>query len=307
MAKIFGNEKKQSFQRNLFVGVARVTPLIFNPTKEQLEVVTKGNKAFENDIKYKFTDAQGGDSYKFDIWCKLEYIVGEDGNLVQPDIEISSSTLEGLQTDYVCLSWWGRNKPDIVYHKDTEAVKGAWYINSLTCEAEWVPENNIDKYLTEKKKTRLDYASPKTNVGIQGEKELYHFLERWLMIKEIDFGTPFLNILRGNYTEINTALKDNLARTDRTPRGIKVLLGVRETEDAAYQSVYSRLIMAENNNNYNKLEDGLAKYAWQDDKSRLDPSDEKSKHNFTLKFYSPEAAPAANTVVERPKPSQAGW
>ena len=94
MAKISGKEKKSGV-RELYTGMAIVVPVFFNPTKEQLALATGGKKNFDNDIKYKFQDANGDTSYKFDVWCKLSYSIGETGELVQ-------TGTGDVVDDYIC-------------------------------------------------------------------------------------------------------------------------------------------------------------------------------------------------------------
>lgn len=291
MATIFGKEKKALSPRKLFTGIARVVPIGFNPTKEQLNIITKGEKNFDNDIKYKFSDAEGGDSYKFDMWCKLSYTTDEVGNLVQAVEEDGEVT-----TEYICYSWWGRNKQDIIYNQEDGTIKGTWYVSNVTCGMEWVPNGDVNSFVSSRKKTSLDYSLPTTYIATQGEKELFQFLDRWLMIDEINFSTNFLKIIRGDYTEVNKLIKENLGRTDRSPRGLKLLLGVKETEDNKYQSVYS-YPMAESQNSYTGLMNSLKKRVWKDDKSGSD---------LRFKIYSPEDAPTENTTVSRP-PTQSSW
>ena len=281
MAKILGKEKK-SFQKNLFVGVAQVIPIVFNPTNEQLAAVTKGEKNFDNAIKYVFTDVEGANSYKFDIWCKLPYVLAEDGSMFQPH----DLTTPDLKVDYICYSWWGRDKQDIILDKDDNSVKGVWYVNSNTCEMTWVPKGNVDAAVASNK-NRFNFSHPKSHIATQGEKELLTFLEKLLRIEEIDLETPFKSILKGNTTEINAVLKANLQRTDRTPRAVKLLLGIRETEDASYQSTH-QIVMSEDTTNYNRLRDNLSAREWKDDRSEGD---------FTLRVYTPKA-PSGNSVVK---------
>ena len=293
MAKISGKEKRSGV-RKLYTGVAVLVPISFNPTKEQLAIATKGQKNFDNDIKYKFQDASGETSYKFDVWCKLIYTQGETGELVQAD--------EGT-TDYICYSWWARQAPDIIYNEDG-TIKGAWYVNPVSCEMEWVPSNNVEEYKANRKSTRLDFSNPKTHVAVQGEKELYQFLEKWLRIEEIDFTTPFASVLKGDYKEINAVIKENLTREDRVPRGFKVLLGVKETDDNNYQSVYPYVVMDESTTNYNRLRDALDKRPWKDDKC---PIDSRGIKDLSLKEYNQDV-PKTNTTVDTPRPAtKSGW
>lgn len=299
MAKITGKEKRSSVTRELYTGIASIVPVCFNPTKEQLAIATKGQKNFDNDIKYKFPDANGETSYKFDVWCRLSYVLGETGELVQAN---SGELIE----DYICFSWWGGTSPDIFYNED-KTVKGAWYVNPISCGMEWVPANNLEEYKTSRKgKTRLDYSNPKTHIGMRGEKELYQFLDRWLMIEEVDFNTPYNDVLKGNYKEINTVIKENLERTDRSPRAIKVLLGIKETDDNTYQSVYPYTIYDEGATNYNKLRDTLDKKPWKDDKC---PIDSQGNRDLSLRKYS-ETMPNTSTKVDDVRPATAtksGW
>lgn len=291
MARVQGKERV-NVQRNLYTGVAKLIPIAFNPTKEQLNAKTNGVKAFENDIQYKFT-TNDGTSYKFDVWCKLNYFVDEAGNLAQ-GIEPADTI-----TDYVCYSWWGRPAPDIIYNKEDNTVKGAWYVNSVTCDMEWIPENNVDKARAAKRngKLRLDYNSPKTHLATQGEKELMNWLVQWLRLEEIDLTTPFSRIIQGDYTEINQVIQENLNRTDRAPRGFKALLGVKETDDNNYQSVYPYVILSEDQTNYNRLRDQLEKFPWKDN---------KSGNSFVFMKYDTNA-PATTTTVNIQAPSSSGW
>jgi hypothetical protein len=293
MAKIQGKEKKVSADRNLFVGIAKLVPIAFNPTKEKLALVTHGAKSFENDIKYKFSDANGESSYKFDVWCRLDYTIDEAGNYMQSTDVLPDDTI----TEYVCYSWWGRPKEDIISNEDG-SIKGAWYVNTLTCEMEWIPENNFDKARASRRngKLRLDYDHSRTHLGIQGEKELLTWLSTWLNLEEVDFATPFSKVVQGDYKEINEVIKENLERTDRIPRGFKVLLGIKETDDATYQSVYPYSMFSETSTNFNRLRDQLEKREWKDDRSNGD---------YTLRKYTQGAAPATNPVVSGARPS--GW
>jgi len=293
MAKIQGKEKK-SFQRNLFVGVANLVPIAFNPTNEQLMLVTRGAKNFENPIKYTFTDPQGSTSYKLDMWCKLVYTTDESGNIFQHKNLINDET---ANVEYICYSFWARDKKDII-NNDDGSVKGVWYVNTNSCEMEWVPGGDVAAHTAARKgKTRLDFNDAKTHIAMQGEKDLLTLLERWLYIQEIDLETPFIKIAKGDVKEINSIIKDNLQREDRDPRGFKALLGIKETEDASYQSVYS-MPMSEDTTNYNRLRDALDKRAWKDNKT--------SNGDFTLRKYNP-SMPQENTVIDRPKPSSSGW
>lgn len=298
MANIFGKEKKVMSARTLYTGIAKVIPIAFNPTKEQLSAATNGDKDFDNDIKYKFSDAEGGESYKFDMWCKLQYVKDEVGNLVQAPTPITNGPTTDsseLTTDYIVYSWWGRNKQDIFYTEDQQ-VKGIWYVSNKTCGMEWVPKGDVDAYISSRKKTQLDYSLPSTYIATQGEKELFQFLDRWLMIEEVNFGTNFLKILRGDYTEVNKMLRENLSRTDREPRGLKLFLGIKETEDNKYQSVYS-YPMAESQNSYTGLTNSLSKREWKDNRSGSD---------LRFKIYAPEDVPTSNATVSRP-PTQSSW
>ena len=293
MAKIQGKEKR-SFQRNLFVGVANLIPIAFNPTNEQLMLVTRGAKNFENPIKYVFTDPQGSNSYKLDVWCKLIYSTDESGNVFQHKDLVQS---EEANVEYICYSFWGRDKKDIISNEDG-SVKGVWYVNTNTCEMEWVPGGNVEEHISARKgKTRVDFSDNRTHIATQGEKDLLNLLERWLFIQEIDLETSFVKIMKGDNKEINSIIKDNLQREDRAPRGFKALLGIRETEDASYQSVYS-MPMSEETTNYNRLRDALDKREWKDNKT--------TDGDYTLRKYNP-SMPQANTTVERPKPSSSGW
>ncbi|HMT02449.1 MAG TPA: hypothetical protein PKD00_03950 [Burkholderiales bacterium] len=284
MAKFAGQEKKSSSPRVLFTGVANLLPIAFNPSKEQLALVTRGAKSFDNEIKYAFVDATGDTSYKFDVWCKLNYALGENGEPVQVQTD-------DALTEYICYSWWGRNKPDIFYNEDG-SVKGAWYVNPVSCEMEWVAKNDLEAHKNGSRKPRLDYTNPKTHVGIQGEKELYTFIDKLLRITDIDFETPFKNVCNGSYKEVNDIITYNLKRTDRQPRVIKAFLGVKETEDNNYQSVYSN-IFAEDGFSFNRLADMLDKREWKDD---------KSNGNYSLSFYKADAP--QNDSVARRAPQQ---
>lgn len=291
MATIFGTEKKVATQRNLYVGVVTAIPIAFNPTNEELSIITKGAKNFEKPINYKFESALG-ESYKFDIWCKFSYVKDELGNLVC--ITDKNNSPE-VVTEYVCYSFWGDTKQDIFYHEDG-SIKGTWYVNSVTCGMEWVPQGDVTSFLSSRNKTALDYSLPTTYIATKGEKDLFQFLAKWLMIEEINFNTKFINIIRGNYKEVNDLIKSNLNRTDRNPRGVKLFLGIKSTSDANYQSVYS-MVMPESQNYYTALHNSLGKRTWGDNKAGGD---------YTFRIYSD--MPTSNETVERiPTSPTQGW
>ena len=184
-----------------------------------------------------------------------------------------------VQQEYVM---WSKTTPD-------QSPKGAWYVSSSTCKVEWWPNNNRSE-VKYPKFTELD--NPRMGVG--REKDVYKFLDTLFQlntsVSQYNITTPFTNMLKGDWREINAMLKANLTRTDQTPRGVKVLLGVRSSDEGKqYQAAYGYTVLGQDVVNTNELTRSLAYKDWEVEY----PKD----YRFGLYSAAPQPGMPANNIV----------
>lgn len=266
MANIFGVEKPVSNGEGgvILTGLAFGVPVFVNPTQDQLKSV-----GFENakEPTYEFTK-DGEQSTKIDIWLKVPYRDEEVG--------ISQIVANDTKYKYVAFTVWSN-------YRENKYDKGTFMVSPASCKNEWWPDNDRTKV----KYPKFPPNDPGIKTGVGREREVYQFIDTWLSLDVTKslYGitTPFTSMLKGNWKEINDMFKANLTRTDRAPRGVKVLLGAREHEGNVYQDVYTAAVLGEGVTNPNAIIRELTRtagtaYAW-------NAQDTSTGNNFTFKIY----------------------
>ena len=275
MANIFGAERIVSNGEGSVVltGLAFGIPMFINPTQDQLK-----SMGFENAKEpiYDFSK-DGKPQTKIDIWLKIPYREEEVG--------ISQIIADDTKYKYTTFTLWS-------YFDENVYEKGAFKVSPASCKNEWWPDNDR----TQVKYPKFPPNDPGIKTGVGREREVYGFIDTWLSLdvtKSLyNITTPFTSMLKGNWKEINEMFKANLTRTDRAPRGVKVLLGAREHEGNVYQDVYTGVVLGENVTNPNSLIRELNRtantaYAW-------NAQDKSTGNNFTFKKYEAPQMPAQN-------------
>ncbi len=206
MANLTGTEKvTENFNtRTIITGVAKATPIACNPSSEKLAELTNG-RVKRNELP---TDK---DYRMLEIWFEVGFDVEEDKLIQNPD------TVAGME-EYVKISIFLRNE-------DHETQNGAWYVDSKTCETSYVKTGE---------KAPMGYKLAK-----KGQVELYNFLADWLNIIEIDFETPFAELMRGNVAEINDVIEQNLNAS--TTKQVTLMLAAKLGAGGTYQDVYKKI------------------------------------------------------------------
>lgn len=277
MANIFGTQRIPTSEgsRDLLQGLAFGTPVLINPNKEQLKSVLNIERAEEPVYEYDVQqDGKTVKSIKIAIWLKVPYRKEEVG--------VSQVIADDTEYKYVEYVMWSKVTPD-------QSPKGAWYVSSSTCKVEWWPNNNRNE-VKYPKFTELDNP----HMGIGREKDVYKFLDTLFQlntsVSQYNITTPFTNMLKGDWREINAMLKANLTRTDQTPRGVKVLLGVRAGDEGKqYQAAYGYTVLGQDVVNTNELTRSLAYKDWEVEY----PKD----YRFGLYSAAPQPGMPANNIV----------
>ena len=274
MANIFGTQRIPTNEgsRDLLQGLAFGTPILINPNKEQLKHILNIERAEEPVYEYDIQqDGKTVKSIKISIWLKVPYRKEEVG--------VSQIVADDTEYKYVEYVMWSKVTPD-------QSPKGAWYVSSSTCKFEWWPNNNRNE-VKYPKFTELDTP----HIGIGREKDVYKFIDTLFQlntsVSQYNITTPFINMLKGDWREINAMFKANLTRTDQAPRGVKVLLGVRSGDDGKqHQTAYGYTVLGQDVVNTNELTRSLAYKDWEVEYPK----------DYRFSLYTPASMPAANIV-----------
>lgn len=274
MANIFGAQRPVASEgsRDLLQGLAFGTPVLINPTKEQLKSVLNIERAEEPVYEYDVQqDGKTVKSIKIAIWLKVPYRKEEVG--------VSQIIADDTEYKYVEYVMWSKVTPD-------QSPKGAWYVSPSTCKVEWWPNNNRNEV---KYPRFTEQDTP--HIGIGREKDVYKFIDTLFQlntsVSPYNITTPFINMLKGDWREVNAMFKANLTRTDQAPRGVKVLLGVRSGDEGKqYQAAYGYTVLGQDVVNTNELTRSLAYKDWEVEYPK----------DYRFSLYTPASMPAANII-----------
>lgn len=273
MANIFGAERAVSNGEGnvILTGLAYGIPVLINPTKEQL----KDKLNIERTPVYDYTN-DGRQTTKIDIWLKIPYRNEEVG--------VSQIVASDTEYKYVTFTLWSDTKENVY-------ESGVFKVSPASCKNEWWA--NGDR--TSVKYPKFPPNDPGIKTGIGREREVYQFIDTLFSLDVTqalyNITTPFTSMLKGNWTEINNMFKENLNRTDRAPKGVKVLLGTRESDGKIYQDVFTGVVLGEYTTNTNAITNALnpknKTYAW-------GGVDKSGGSTYTFKKYEPAQMPKQN-------------
>lgn len=204
MANLNGTAKTTAFTggSTIITGPARAIPVCINPTAEELSHITKG--------RMKKTEINSKEFTLLDLWLRVDYDINEE--------KVTQETDSPAMETFIKMSFFLKG----TYQ---ESPNGAWYVNPKTCDTTF--------------KKPLEVAPEGYTKAYSGQKELFDFLSNWLNIIEIDFETPYSELLKGNVKEIAALINENL-KLD-VPKEVMTMLSARITAGGTYQDIYKRV------------------------------------------------------------------
>jgi len=227
------NKNEGGSQRTLYVGVGTVTPLIFNPTREQLDKVLGIERDEEEEKKPEF-----------------EYLKEDVELTIRKKNDIGEDIEETVTTKQLRVTLWVREtKTDQVfpinfnlYDMDDVSASGKYkFVNQHGKSVYSDSEENLGDWFTNtpgKKKFSLSYRKAK-----KGEAAFLEFLAKWTNISPFDVESSlFLDnekkFWNGDMKELNGLLGDFQDNSVMAVFGVKI----KETEEGVkeYQTISTK-------------------------------------------------------------------
>lgn len=228
------NQRSESTnQKTLYVGVGNVTPLIFNPTREQLDRILGIERDEEDEKKPEF-----------------EYLKEDMELTLRKKNDLGEDVEETVITKQLRVTVWVReSKTDQIfpmnfnlYDLDDTSASGKYkFVNQHGKSVYSDSEQNLGDWFTNtpgKKKFSLSYRKAK-----KGEAALLEFLARWTNISPFDVESSLFlenekKFWNGDMKELNGLLGDFEDSTVMAVFGVKT----KEDEDGVkeYQSISTK-------------------------------------------------------------------
>lgn len=240
-----GNKTAEETAFKRYIGVAPVTVLDVNPNKAAMEKIY--NTTFENEPAYVSMIETGSDNHKV-ANARIDFIIKFDAEKT------------GI-TDYITkVTFFLRNEPRV--NKDGSKVQ----VIDKYGRTAWVTK---EQYST---KEIPVYSNGPANIDKDyracffGEEELTNFIKtylnipsvmkyvngKWVMVDNPSESESRLDHIedyfKGDFSELK-----NLIALQPTNK-IKVLFGVRNSNDRQYQTAYTQMFLKPNVKDYSKLE-----------------------------------------------------
>lgn len=254
--------EKEGSTKVLYTGIARLSPIVVNPTSDGIRKLFKMGE--DKEVREPNYDFDGGT--RIDIYCKNESANSGDENSIVKLVYFVGD--EEMHNQSNTKSKYTNNNNQSMYYPDINAIKEA---NAASPE-EW-------------KQFRLEGV----RIAKKGEVELMDFIISLYNINQFKTKCVFDNwskIASGNVKELQELI------TNAAGRAVYVLLGVK---DGKYQDSYTGNILRDGYNS--KSEEKLYK-----DASREIGGFKSEWHPGECVEYSSEPAPSQTEVfAEEPK------
>lgn len=210
----FQNAKQREVQeRSLMTGVGPFTPVLINPTKEQLVELLKTENI--NEPVY-INEKETGKTTRIDIWGKVD----NQENYAKISFFLDHNAQASQSGNFLFIN----NYLQSTYGKSLEEVLGK-------------VEGNADMSWFKTKNLRVAYGN-----SVNGELSLLEFFTTLCSIDFSEEGISFENmnaILNGDVTELRNIIAHF---SKEEPVSINVLYGVRVNEEngKTYQEIYTK-------------------------------------------------------------------
>lgn len=254
MAVARGKESTEAMEIKRYIGVAPVYVLAVNPNKEELEKIY--NTKLEKDPVYiNEIDVQGIDRKIQQV--RIDFIVKTDGEKCK---DSKGEPIESItKVAFFVRNMFRTNRDNTKVQVIDKYGQTAW-VTKEQYEKKEIPmykngPANIDK----------DYRA-----CFWGEEELTNFIraylnipnvmeyinEKWSMIAEPEKAEVRLDHISDYFKNDFSEVKEII--TYQPKNKVKVLFGVRTTEDnKQYQAVYTQMFLRNNTNKYTSLSEDV--------------------------------------------------